>query len=49
MDEREEELNEEGRCHSNDTHVIALAQITGARLLYSNDKALHEGISEISA
>ena len=42
MDEREKELNEEGRCHSNDTHVIALAQITGARLLYSNDKDLHE-------
>ena len=42
VDEREKELNEEGRCHSNDTHVIALAQITGARLLYSNDKDLHE-------
>ena len=42
VDEREEKLIEEGRCHSNDTHVIALAQISGARLLYSNDKALHE-------
>ena len=41
VDEREEKLNEEGRCHSNDTHVIALAQISGARLLYSNDKDLH--------
>ena len=42
VDEREEKLNEEGRCHSNDTHVIALAQISGARLLYSNDKDLQE-------
>ena len=42
VDEREQKLHEEGRCHSNDTHVIALAQITGARLLYSNDKDLQE-------
>ncbi len=28
-------------CVSNDEHVIALAQISGARLLYSNDKDLH--------
>ena len=48
VDEREEELSREGRCLSNDTHVIALAQISGARLLYSNDRAL-QGISEISA
>ena len=42
MDEREEELSREGRCLSNDAHIIALGQISGARLLYSNDKALHE-------
>ena len=42
VDEREQKLHEEGRCHSNDTHVIALAQISGARLLYSNDKDLHD-------
>ena len=40
MDTREEELNREGSCLSNDTHVIALAQTSGARLLYSNDKNL---------
>lgn len=28
-------------CNSNDHHVIALAQVSGARLLYSNDKDLH--------
>ena len=42
VDEREEELSREGRCLSNDAHIIALAQISGARLLYSNDRALHE-------
>ncbi len=42
MDEREEKLLQEETCRSNDTHVIALAQISGARLLYSNDMALHK-------
>jgi len=41
VDEREEKLLQEETCRSNDTHVIALAQISGARLLYSNDKDLH--------
>lgn len=31
-----------GMCQSDDTHIIALAQISGARLLFSNDKALHQ-------
>jgi len=30
-----------GSCKSDDHHVIALAQISGARLLFSNDKDLH--------
>ena len=29
-----------GSCKSDDHHVIALAQISGARMLYSNDQAL---------
>ena len=33
---------EPGSCRSNDHHVIALAQISGARLLFSNDRALHQ-------
>ena len=41
VDEREEQLSRDGNCLSNDIHVIALAQISGARLLYSNDRALH--------
>ena len=42
VDDKEEELQRMERCRSNDTHIIALAQISGARLLYSNDKVLHE-------
>ncbi len=30
----------QGRCRSDDPHVIALAHVGGARLLYSNDKKL---------
>ena len=29
-----------GHCFSNDQHVIALAQVSGARLLYANDGKL---------
>ena len=29
-------------CSSDDPHVIALAQMSGVRLLYSNDRALHQ-------
>lgn len=37
---RTRELQNEGKCASNDLHVLALAQVSGARLLYSNDRAL---------
>ena len=39
---RAEQIRDAGTCQSDDPHVIALAQISGARLLYSNDKALHQ-------
>ena len=35
-----ETLRNEDSCSSDDPHVIALAQVSGARLLYSNDKNL---------
>lgn len=34
-------LQQNNQLRSNDTHVIALAQLTGARLLFSDDKALN--------
>jgi len=38
--EREEALYRSSVCISNDHHIISLAQVSGARLLYSNDKRL---------
>ena len=35
-------VEQEHTCRSDDHHVIALAQLSGARLLYSNDKKLNE-------
>lgn len=37
VDDRTRELENEGGYESNDPHVLALAQVSGARLLYSND------------
>lgn len=34
------ELKERNDCKSDDEHIIALAQVTGARLLYTSDKDL---------
>lgn len=43
VDDRTEQIR--ARCRSNDAHVIALAQVSGARLLYSNDRPLHRDFS----
>lgn len=40
IDDRTEKLK--GSCISDDPHVIALAQISGARFLYSDDGNLHQ-------
>ncbi len=42
VNQRESHLTNEGQCQSNDPHVIALAQVSGARLLYTNDKTLQQ-------
>jgi len=36
-----ESLRIESNCRSNDAHIIALARISGARVLCSRDNALH--------
>lgn len=33
-------LEEDGRLRSNDPHILALAKVSGARLLYTNDRDL---------
>ena len=40
--ERTQTLQNEGSYRSNDPHVLALAQVSGARLLYSNDTDLQQ-------
>ena len=40
--ERDKASRLEGACRSNDTHVIALARVGGARLLFTNDGELQK-------
>lgn len=47
VDRRAGELDDEGACQSNDSHVVALAEISGARLLYTNDGKLQEDFKKL--
>ena len=40
VDKRARELERVDKCASNDHHIIALANVSGARLLYTNDGEL---------
>ena len=40
VDSETETIRSQGICNSNDEHVIALARLSGARLLFTNDGAL---------
>ena len=40
VEDRTEELKNSDSCQSNDVHVVALAQVSGARLLFTNDEDL---------
>lgn len=42
VDEEEKRLAEECQLKSDDPHVLAIARISGARLLCSRDQALHQ-------
>lgn len=46
VDEKTRQLKTNGSCKSNDQHIIALAQVGGARLLYSNDGDLHQDFDD---
>jgi len=41
VDEETKRIRRSKVCKSNDCHIIALARVSGARLLCSNDKDLH--------
>ena len=42
----EDVLRSQGLCKSNDTHVLALARVSGARLLFTNDRDLQDDFRE---
>lgn len=53
FEQQDERINQEtlaiqrdGQCRSDDPHVLALARISGARLLYTNDYALQEDFAD---
>ncbi len=46
VNERTGQLIREGMCRSDDPHVLALAQVSGARLLYSNDRNLQQDFKD---
>lgn len=48
VDARAEQIRSEGAINSNDPHVLALAQISGARLLYTNDGDLQKDFRDRS-
>lgn len=46
VDRRTRALEEAKSCQSDDPHVIALAQVSGARLLYSEDNRLQQDFKD---
>ncbi|MCY3664134.1 MAG: PIN domain-containing protein [Gemmatimonadetes bacterium] len=46
VDARTKQLQSAAAIRSNDPHVIALAQVSGARLLYSNDGNLQKDFND---
>lgn len=42
VDRQTGEIERSGECVSDDPHIIALARISGARLLYTNDRDLQQ-------
>ena len=38
----EQQVTDSGLCQSDDPHVVALARVSGARILCSHDQALHQ-------
>ena len=46
VNERAEDLQGSTVLKSNDPHIIALAQVSGSRLLYSNDSDLQDDFTD---
>ena len=48
VNDKTKQLLADRSCKSDDEHIIALAQLGGARLLYSNDGDLHQDFDDKS-
>ena len=48
VDEETESIRAGENCRSNDYHVIALARVSGARLLFTNDRTLEQDFKDRS-
>ncbi len=50
VDSEQRSLDSKGACKSNDSHIIALARVSGARVLWSSDQrsGLHEDFRDPS-
>ena len=46
VNDKTQQLKSENSCRSNDPHIVALAQVSGARLLYSNDEDLQRDFKD---
>jgi hypothetical protein len=46
IDSEEQALIDQNACGSDDPHIIALARVTGTRLLCSHDQALHADFTD---
>ena len=46
VEAKTEQVQDAGLCRSDDPHILALAQLSGARLLYSNDRALQQDFKD---
>ena len=46
IDAKARQLAKENTCRSDDEHVVAVAQVSGARLLYTNDRDLQRDFND---
>ncbi len=47
VDRKSRSLEESGECVSNDPHLVALADVTGARLVFTNDRDLQRDCKSV--
>jgi hypothetical protein len=48
VDDEKSRIDQLGIAKSNDTHIVALARVSGARTIYTTDTALHDDFKNLS-